>query len=71
MPAKVEAILAIGGNLGNRRQNIIDAAARLQSTTGIDMLAISPLVESAAMTPDGLEYFFLFIITRVVVILGR
>ena len=55
MPAKVEAILAIGGNLGNRRQNIIDAAARLQSTTGIDVLAISPLVESAAMTPDGLD----------------
>jgi hypothetical protein len=55
MPAKVEAILAIGGNLGNRRQNIIDAAARLQATTGIDVISISPLVESAAMTPDGLD----------------
>jgi 2-amino-4-hydroxy-6-hydroxymethyldihydropteridine diphosphokinase len=55
MPAKVEAILAIGGNLGNRRQNIIDAAARLQVTAGIELIAISPLVESAAMTPDGLD----------------
>ena len=51
----VEAILAIGGNLGNRRQNIIDAAARLQLTNGIDIVAISPLVESAAMTQEGLD----------------
>jgi 2-amino-4-hydroxy-6-hydroxymethyldihydropteridine diphosphokinase len=55
MPAMVEAILSIGGNLGNRRQNIIDAAARLQSTGGIEVVAVSPLVESAALTPEGID----------------
>jgi 2-amino-4-hydroxy-6-hydroxymethyldihydropteridine diphosphokinase len=55
MSEPVRAILAIGGNLGKRRKTIRSALKALAVTPGIKKVICSPLVESAAMTEDGID----------------
>ena len=55
MPEPVGAILAIGSNLGKRRKTIRSALKALAVTPGIKKVICSPLVESAAMTEDGID----------------
>ena len=55
MSETVRAILAIGGNLGKRRKTIRSALKALAVTPGIKKVICSPLVESAAMTEDGID----------------
>jgi 2-amino-4-hydroxy-6-hydroxymethyldihydropteridine diphosphokinase len=50
-----KAVLALGSNLGNRRQWIIKALAAIKLTNGIDLVEISPLVESKALTLAGFD----------------
>ena len=47
------AVLAIGGNLGDRLANIRAAVEALEETKGIKVRAVSPLVESFAVTAAG------------------
>jgi 2-amino-4-hydroxy-6-hydroxymethyldihydropteridine diphosphokinase len=47
------AVIALGANLGDRAATIRDAASELDETPGIHLLALSPLVESVAVTIDG------------------
>ncbi|NDH65004.1 MAG: 2-amino-4-hydroxy-6-hydroxymethyldihydropteridine diphosphokinase [Microbacteriaceae bacterium] len=54
MPA-VQAILALGGNLGNRKETIRSAIRALKAADGITVLAKSPLVESFALTEDCVD----------------
>lgn len=49
------AVLAFGSNLGNRRQWIIKALAAIKVSKGIELLEISPLVESKALTLAGFD----------------
>ncbi|MEI8231212.1 MAG: 2-amino-4-hydroxy-6-hydroxymethyldihydropteridine diphosphokinase [Actinomycetes bacterium] len=49
------AVLALGSNLGNRRQWIIKALAAIKVSKGIDLVGISPLVESKALTLAGFD----------------
>jgi 2-amino-4-hydroxy-6-hydroxymethyldihydropteridine diphosphokinase len=49
------AVLALGSNLGNRRQWIIKALAAIKVSKGIELLEISPLVESKALTLAGFD----------------
>jgi 2-amino-4-hydroxy-6-hydroxymethyldihydropteridine diphosphokinase len=55
MSEPVRAILAIGGNLGKRRKTIRSAVKALAVTPGIKKVICSPLVESAAMTEEGID----------------
>ena len=55
MAKAVKAVLALGGNLGDRYQNIKGAIKALDATEGIEVLAKSPLVESIALTEEGLD----------------
>lgn len=49
------AVLAIGGNLGDRVANIRAAVEALAETKGIKVQAVSPLVESFAVTEAGVD----------------
>jgi 2-amino-4-hydroxy-6-hydroxymethyldihydropteridine diphosphokinase len=49
------AVLALGSNLGNRRQWIVKALAAIKVSKGIELLEISPLVESKALTLAGFD----------------
>lgn len=50
-----QAILAIGGNLGDRQQIIKSAVSDIDGLEGVTVLSLSPLVESFAATSAGLD----------------
>jgi 2-amino-4-hydroxy-6-hydroxymethyldihydropteridine diphosphokinase len=47
------AVIAMGANLGDRAETIADAIERLKATDGVDVVAVSELVETVAIRPDG------------------
>jgi 2-amino-4-hydroxy-6-hydroxymethyldihydropteridine diphosphokinase len=47
------AVIAMGANLGERAETIADAIERLKATDGVDVVAVSELVETVAIRPDG------------------
>ena len=47
------AVIAMGANLGNRAETIAAAIERLGATEGIHVVAVSDLVETIAIRPDG------------------
>lgn len=49
------AILALGGNLGDPREQINEAIASLNAHEAIKVTATSPLVESFALTESGID----------------
>lgn len=49
------AVLAIGGNLGDRIANIGAAVEALNDTKGLKVRGVSPLVESFAVTAAGVD----------------
>lgn len=51
----VPAVLAIGGNLGDRQANIEAAVSALAETKGVKVRGLSPLVESFAVTATGVD----------------
>ena len=51
----VRAVLALGGNLGDRKKIIKSAIRALKDTEGIEVVAKSPLVESHAVTEAGID----------------
>ena len=53
--AAVRAVLALGGNLGDRKANIGSAIRALKETEGIKVVKKSPLVESFAVTAAGVD----------------
>jgi 2-amino-4-hydroxy-6-hydroxymethyldihydropteridine diphosphokinase len=55
MAKVVKAVLALGANLGDRHQNIKGAIKALDAIAGIKVTAKSPLVESVALTEEGLD----------------
>ena len=50
---KVKAVLALGGNIGDRRATIEGAIAELNKTEGIKVKAASELYETVAITLAG------------------
>ena len=52
---KVRAIIALGGNLGDRKKNIRSAIRAIKSLRGVTLIAKSPLVESHAVTEGGVD----------------
>lgn len=53
--AAVRAVLALGGNLGDRKANIRSAIRALKETEGVKVVKKSPLVESFAVTATGVD----------------
>jgi 2-amino-4-hydroxy-6-hydroxymethyldihydropteridine diphosphokinase len=49
------AVIALGSNLGNRRQWLVKALALISSTPDIYLTDISPVVESKALTLAGVD----------------
>ena len=52
----VEAVVALGGNLGNSRRILSEAIAALNSTDGIEVLARSPFYKTAPVGPPQPDY---------------
>ena len=53
--AKVEAVIAMGSNLGDRGEHIKAAFEQLGAVAGITPIALSPIVESYALTESGYD----------------
>jgi 2-amino-4-hydroxy-6-hydroxymethyldihydropteridine diphosphokinase len=49
----IRAVIAMGANLGDRADTIAAAIERLSATDGVDLVAVSELVETVAIRPDG------------------
>jgi 2-amino-4-hydroxy-6-hydroxymethyldihydropteridine diphosphokinase len=49
------AVLALGSNLGNKRQWLVKALALIATTPDIYLVDISPVVESKALTLAGVD----------------
>lgn len=52
---KTRAVLALGGNLGDRESTLTSAVAAIATIPGIKLIAQSPLVETPALTLDGID----------------
>lgn len=52
---KNRAILALGGNLGDKRKTLQDAISALSQTSGIKLIATSEFYESVALTLEGYD----------------
>lgn len=52
---KTRAVLALGGNLGDRELTLNLAVAAISKTQGIKLVAQSPLVETDAVTLAGVD----------------
>lgn len=50
-----QAVLALGGNLGDRKKIIRSAIKHIKSIEGVDVVKKSPLFESFAFTASGLD----------------
>lgn len=52
---KTSAIIALGGNLGERKSNILGALSAIDSHPRIKLKKVSDLVESFAVTKSGVD----------------
>ncbi|MFF9565140.1 2-amino-4-hydroxy-6-hydroxymethyldihydropteridine diphosphokinase [Leifsonia sp. NPDC014704] len=55
MRVGVPAVLAFGSNLGDRAGTIQAAVDALREEAGVDVQAVSPLYETPALKPDGID----------------
>lgn len=49
----VRAYLSLGSNLGDRMENLAEAAARVRVIDGVDLVAVSPVYETAPIGQSG------------------
>ena len=52
-PPEVDAVIALGANLGDRAATIAQAVLELAETFGIELIAVSPAMETIALRPAG------------------
>ncbi|MEO7720452.1 MAG: 2-amino-4-hydroxy-6-hydroxymethyldihydropteridine diphosphokinase [Pseudolysinimonas sp.] len=50
------AVISFGANLGDRQATLLAAARELAETDGIELTAISPVIESPALRPSGVDH---------------
>lgn len=55
MRVRLPAVIALGGNLGDRERALRDAVAAIGELSGVVLTAASDIVESAALTPHGVD----------------
>lgn len=51
----IPAVVAFGANLGPRAETIAAAAEELGATEGIELVALAPVIETAALRPYGVD----------------
>jgi 2-amino-4-hydroxy-6-hydroxymethyldihydropteridine diphosphokinase len=49
------AVVALGSNLGDRARLLADAVAAIADLDGVELTAVSPFYESAALKPHGVD----------------
>jgi 2-amino-4-hydroxy-6-hydroxymethyldihydropteridine diphosphokinase len=49
------AVIAVGANLGDRRATLLAAVRELASTDGVEVTAISAVIETPALRPEGVD----------------
>jgi 2-amino-4-hydroxy-6-hydroxymethyldihydropteridine diphosphokinase len=50
------AVIALGANLGDRRATMLAATRELAETDGVELTAISSVIETPALKPDGVDH---------------
>ncbi len=50
------AVIAIGANLGDRRATMLAAVRELADTDGVELTAISSVIETPALKPSGVDH---------------
>ena len=50
------AVISLGANLGDRRATLLAAVRELADSDGVELTAISPVVETPALRPDGVDH---------------
>jgi len=53
--AATPAVVAFGANVGRRAETIAAAAERLGAADGVELVAIAPAIETAALRPYGVD----------------
>lgn len=51
--ARACAVVAFGSNLGDRRATVLAAARELAETDGVEVTAVSDVIETVALRPSG------------------
>lgn len=54
-PGGASVVLALGSNLGDRAVTLIDATRAIADLEGLDLVGVSPVFESAAVKPAGVD----------------
>jgi 2-amino-4-hydroxy-6-hydroxymethyldihydropteridine diphosphokinase len=49
------AVISFGANLGDRQATLLAAARELAESDGVELTAISPVIETAAVRPSGVD----------------
>jgi len=50
------AVISFGANLGDRQATLLAAARELAEADGVEVTAISPVIETAAVRPSGVDH---------------
>ena len=50
------AVIAFGANLGDRQATLLAAARELADADGVELTAISPVIETPALRPEGVDH---------------
>jgi 2-amino-4-hydroxy-6-hydroxymethyldihydropteridine diphosphokinase len=50
------AVIALGANLGDRQATLLAAARELAEADGVELTGISPVIETAAVRPAGVDH---------------
>ncbi len=53
---RAPAVIAIGANLGDRRATMLAATRELADTDGVELTAISSVIETPALKPSGVDH---------------
>lgn len=49
------AVIALGANLGDREATLLAAARAIADADGVELVAVSTAIETAALRPDGVD----------------
>lgn len=50
------AVISLGANLGDRQATLLAAARELAEADGVELTGISPVIETAALRPSGVDH---------------
>lgn len=53
---RAPAVIAIGANLGDRRATMLAATREIADTDGVELTAISSVIETPALKPSGVDH---------------